>query len=111
MDEGSIERLLPKIRCTVCGCWYDPAGTQVLAHALDLWFLRVWCSECANSSLVIAKVGEDDQIVGIGDLTEKEFERFADAAPISADDVLDVHGLLHDPTVGVSDIFCQGMDG
>lgn len=111
MDEGLIERLLPKIKCTVCGRWYAPAGMKVLAHAWDLWFLRVWCTECANSSLVLAKIGEDEQLRDIDDLTEEESERFADAVPISADDVLDVHGLLQDPTIDVSDIFCQGMDG
>ena len=108
MDERSIERLLPKIKCTVCGCWYAPAGMQVLAHALDLWFLRVWCSECANSSLVLAMVGQDEEVRIASDLSEEETERFASAGPISADDVLDVHAWLQGPTARVWDVLCEG---
>lgn len=111
MDEGLIERLLPKIKCTVCGCWYAPAGMKVLAHDRDLWFLRVWCTECANSSLVLAKIGEDEQMSEANDFTEEESVEPAKAPPISTDDVLDVHGWLQDPTMNVSDIFCQGTDG
>ena len=106
MDDTTIKRLLSQLKCTVCGHRYAPGSTKVLVHSEGLWLLRVWCCECCASSLVVALIGEDEARTGIGDLTEVEIEKFVDAPPIGADDVLDVHDVLVDAPVDITSLFC-----
>ena len=106
MDDTTIKRLLSQLKCTVCGHRYSPGSTKVLAHSEGLWLLRVWCCECCTSSLVVALIEAEETHTSVGDLTEVELDRFVDAPPISADDVLEVHNVLVDAPADITGLFC-----
>ena len=103
-----IKELLSKLRCGVCGFSYVSDSAKVLGHTGDLWFLRVWCSECSGSSVVVVMVREEESPIAFGDLTEEEYARFTDAPSISADDVLEIHEWLERPCADISGLLGRG---
>jgi len=72
------------MRCTVCEAHVAPGHLRLLAQRDDLLFLEVHCPACGST--------------GLGFVTEEapmpEADRLAGGAPMSADDVLDMHELL-----------------
>jgi hypothetical protein len=70
-------------RCSVCDAAVPADRVKLLAWREDLGFLELDCAECMSTTLgfVMASQAGDDG-------------RPAPAAPISSDDVLDMHQLL-----------------
>jgi hypothetical protein len=70
-------------RCTVCDAAVPADRVKLLAWREDLCFLQLDCGDCLSTTLgfVMASQSETDG-------------RPAPAAPISSDDVLDMHQLL-----------------
>lgn len=70
-------------RCSVCEERVPAARVKLLAWRDDLAFLQIDCGSCFSSTLGFM----------LGGRTDEPVERPA-LAPISADDVLDMHQLL-----------------
>jgi len=69
-------------RCTVCDERVPPDRVKLLAWREDIAFLQLDCSACLSTTLGFSPAGDLD---GTGS---------PERAPISADDVLDMHQLL-----------------
>jgi hypothetical protein len=82
--QDHLHALLDGVGCTVCEEPVPAARIQLLARRDDLAFVQVDCFACGSSSLGFVIAG------GL----PAEALRFADAPPISGDDVLDMHQLL-----------------
>ncbi|MEO5704867.1 MAG: hypothetical protein ABIZ52_05235 [Candidatus Limnocylindrales bacterium] len=70
-------------RCTVCDERVSAERVKLLARRDDLAFLQLDCGACLSTTLGFVLAGRSDE--------PNEVPR---AAPISSDDVLDMHALL-----------------
>jgi len=94
MDERVVKKLIASITCGSCGQPYEDAHIDIIDHKEGLWFLRVVCSACHNSSLVAAIVREDTRPELITDLSRAELEKFRDGERVGDDDLLAMHDFL-----------------
>ena len=94
MRESFLKRLFSKVECSVCGQRDDVSNIKVLDHEDELWFLSVFCSSCGTQGLIAAVVQESNIAEVITDLTEAEYDRFAESEVVGVDDVLDIHSFL-----------------
>jgi hypothetical protein len=99
MDDHQVKHLMTTINCTECGRRYEAGDIGIVYHQQELWFISVSCRNCGARGLVAALIKEGSNAPVITDLTPEELARFSEAAPVSADDVLDVH------------LFLEGFDG
>jgi len=110
---GPLDRLgalLDGMGCTVCDEHVPGARIRLLARRDDLLFLQLDCPACGSTSLgfvaddgIRPEVGRPDvlrpdvlrpDVVRPGGSVAAEAARLADAAPVSSDDVLDMHTFL-----------------
>jgi hypothetical protein len=70
-------------RCSVCEERVPAARVKLLAWRDDLVFLQIDCGSCLSTTLGFMLDGRVDEPVG-----------HAPAAPVSSDDLLDMHQLL-----------------
>lgn len=95
MEDRFIKRLVSSMKCNVCGQRYVADNINVLGHQEELWFLSVFCPSCRTQGLVAAVVKEE-RVQAIGELTPEDQERLSQIAPVSEDDLLDLHNFLKD---------------
>lgn len=107
MEDRLIKRLFTSIKCSSCGQNYAVADIEVLGHKGDIWFLRAHCSSCHTQCLVAAVIREERVAEVVTDLTEAELSKFADAAEVGPDDLLNVHNFLKDFNGDFSYLFRQ----
>jgi DNA-directed RNA polymerase subunit RPC12/RpoP len=93
-DEQLIKQLMTKVQCMFCGRRYRAENVRVLAFQDDVWYLHVVCPRCRSHGLVTAIIQQGTPVVV--DVSEEEWTRFREKAPVSADDLLDMHELLRD---------------
>lgn len=108
MDDGQIKRLVVSMKCGVCGERYEGRNVRVLGHRDDLWFLSVSCPACRSQGLVAAVVKEEELPVSITDLSKAEQAKFSGLAPVSDDELLEIHGFLKDFDGDFSRLFSEG---
>jgi hypothetical protein len=87
------------VACSACGTRFRQSSLRVLRHEDDLWHIRGRCPRCAAVTLLLVKLdlrnsNGDPTLLGSAEraasleLTAEETQRFAEATPIGADDVL-----------------------
>src|SRR3989338_5904797 len=82
--------------CPVCGSSYNPLEAHVLAEKSDAHLVLIRCRTCQTAVLAVimsSSVGVSS--VGlITDLSSDDVMKFQDAAPVTTDDVIELHQLL-----------------
>jgi len=104
--ETLIRKLIASVRCSVCGKPYRPSNIKVLGHEDNLWFLSVFCPSCRTLGLVAAVV-KREAVKRATELTPEEKIKFANARPIGADDVLEMHEFLQNFEGDVKAMFAE----
>lgn len=90
-----IKYLITSLQCANCGQHYSLNDVHILGHRNDVWLSRVTCSHCNTQGFILLAVREKDASPEIiADVTAEEWAAFQERAPVSADDVLDVHNFL-----------------
>lgn len=91
---------LTSFTCPACRRPYREASINLLAERDGLYFVDLDCATCGSHTVAIVSVGSDDaegQIAEIplvsDDIAALE-QRPAGGAPVSADDVLEMHQFL-----------------
>lgn len=113
---------LTSFTCPACGRRYRGSKIRLLAERDGLFFVDLDCSRCGSHTVAIVTVEIDDSqasITEISDLTlSTDFlsehlgeELPAGAAPVTADDVLEMHEFLARFQGDVSRLFDQGAPG
>jgi hypothetical protein len=88
---------LTSFGCAACGQAYDAGRIRVLAERDGLYFVDLACSHCGSQAVAIVTIQLDDEHGPQAEVAElPALEAGPIAAPVSADDVLDVHRLLDD---------------
>ena len=90
--------------CAACGQAYGDGHIRLIAQREELFFVDLSCDHCGSQAVAIVTIQIDGdtatldsgELVPADALATTDAERTDDAAPISADDVLDAHVLLED---------------
>ncbi|MFC1974212.1 hypothetical protein ACFLU2_02535 [Chloroflexota bacterium] len=102
-----MRQILSALECSVCGQKYEVRNIEVLGQEEELWFISVVCMHCQTRGVVAAVVREAEVGEVVMDLTEAEYEKFAQADPVGFDDLLDVCNLLKDFNGSLLDLFAK----
>jgi hypothetical protein len=99
LSEGDKRRLVLKLvaqlRCLECGRRYDREDFTLIHNWQDMWVLGTRCRHCDEQVQVVIFMRLDAEPQPTTDLTPEEIEIAAQWPAITADDVLDIHMLLH----------------
>lgn len=99
-DENSVQRrvmrLLARLKCPDCGGPFDPRGFAVVHHSQEGWVLGADCHQCGRHNLVIVALVEAAQPEPVSDLVPEEIEAAKAWAPLTANDVLEMHLFLQE---------------
>lgn len=102
MDGPDWLRLqLTSFNCPACGRQYRDTRVDFLAEREGLFFVDLDCADCGSRTVAIITVDQDAASLSVGELqpmTEVD-HRFGEAlpsgaAPVTADDVLEMHQFL-----------------
>lgn len=96
---------LRSFTCPACGRRYRGSRIRLLAERDGLFFVDLDCSRCGSHTVAIVTVDLDESELAIADASdlgrplETAFEHLGEplpvgAAPVTADDVLDMHQFL-----------------
>jgi transcription elongation factor Elf1 len=102
MDGPDWLRLqLTSFNCPACGRRYRGTRVDVIAERDGLYFVDLDCAECGSRTVAIITVDQQDAGLSVGELqaVSEVDDRFGEAlpsaaAPVTADDVLDMHEFL-----------------
>jgi hypothetical protein len=95
-QERLLRQLISQFRCTVCRRGFEREHVRVTARRDHVLILSVRCVRCRNQQVFWATLKDDGEQSVLCDLTADEEEKFAEMAPVGADDVLDIHEFLRD---------------
>ena len=90
---------LTSFGCAACGEPYESGRIRLLAERDGLYFVDLACASCASQAVAIVTVELDEDDIPQADAGEL-IQIVADPVggpsrlPVTADDVLDMHGLL-----------------
>lgn len=82
--------------CPLCESSYNPREAHVLGEKEDSYLLHITCGNCRNAVIALVLISS----VGISsvglvtDMTFAEYRKFREAAPVTMDDVIDIHNEL-----------------
>jgi hypothetical protein len=86
---------LTSFGCAACGQAYETGRIRVLAERDGLFFVDLACSHCGTQAVAIVTVQLDENEVPQADAGElASLDQRLQSAPVSADDVLQVHAVL-----------------
>jgi hypothetical protein len=91
-----VLKLVAQLRCVECGRLYDSREFTLVHRWEDMWVLSTRCQNCNEPCHVVVFMRLDAEPEPVTDLTPGELEREEELPPITRDDVLDVHVLLHE---------------
>jgi hypothetical protein len=93
-QERLLKQLISTFRCSVCRRGFDREHVRVAARHEQLWIVSVRCALCRNQQVFWVALKENGDLTDLRDLTEAEEEQFATMAPVTSDEVLDMHEFL-----------------
>ena len=109
---------LTSFTCPACGRRYRGSRIRLLAERDGLFFVDLDCAKCGSHTVAIVTVEIDETSAAITDIsdlmTPEELraqlgeELPAGAAPVTADDVLDMHEFLSYFRGDISRLFREG---
>lgn len=91
-----VLKLVAQLRCVECGRLYDSREFTLIHRWEDMWVLSTRCQHCNESCHVVVFMRLDAEPEPMTDLTAGELEDQDREAPITRDDVLDIHVLLRE---------------
>lgn len=100
-----VLKLVSQLRCVECGRLYDSHDFTLLHRWEDMWVLSTRCRHCNEPCHVVVFMRLDAAPEPVTDLTLEELEDADQLPPITRDDVLDIHALLHEFEGDLDDLF------
>lgn len=104
--ERLLKQLISSYRCHTCRRPFKRERIRVSARGEDFWLISVRCAYCREWHLFGVTLRDEGAAdTPLTDLSPEEEERFAALAPVSSDDILDVHEALARFSGDVSALF------
>jgi hypothetical protein len=100
-----VLKLVAQLRCVECGRLYDSREFTLVHRWEDMWVLSTRCQHCDEPCHVVVFMRLDAEPEPVTDLTPGELEEEDHWSPITRDDVLDVHVLLHEFEGDLDELF------
>ena len=99
--ESWLTSELASFGCAACGQAYGQGHIRLIAQREELFFVDLSCEHCGSQAVAIVTIQIDGDTATLdgGELVrveESDPDAAPDGPPVSADDVLDIHGLLDD---------------
>lgn len=96
LQPTDLDSLRLSSSCPLCGQRYQGESTRVLDEAEEGFLLHVQCRQCSGSVIAMVVQGKlGPNAIGIlTDMTAEDLEQSRHQAPLSADDILDLHTLV-----------------
>ena len=91
-----VQKLVAQLRCVECGRLYDRQDFALIHNWQDMWVLGTRCRHCDEQVQVVIFMRLDAALEPPTDLMPEEMEAADQWPAITADDVLDIHTLLHE---------------
>jgi hypothetical protein len=87
--------------CPVCNSRYNPIEAKILEEKDDVHLIHIRCRHCQVAILALVMVNSMGvSSVGlVTDLASDEVVKFKNVAPITVDDVIEIHQVLNDKKV------------
>jgi hypothetical protein len=93
-QERLLKQLISTFRCEVCRQGFERDQVRVAARHEQLWIVSVRCARCRHQQVYWVALKEDGAETLLRDVSDQEDERFAAMAPVTSDDILDIHEFL-----------------
>jgi hypothetical protein len=93
-QEQKLKQLISSYRCHVCRRCFERDHVRLAARHEQLWIVSVRCSLCRNQQVFWIALKDDKGESVLQDVSQREDQQFAAMAPITSDDVLDMHEFL-----------------
>lgn len=106
-QERHLKQLVSTLRCHVCRRGFEREHVRVAARHEQLWIVSVRCSVCRNQQVLWVALKENREETLLRDVSAAEDEQFAAMAPVSCDDVLDMHQFLAEFSGDFGDLFAD----
>jgi ribosomal protein S27E len=90
-----IEKIARRLKCSTCGRRYRPYDFQVMEERENLAVMRIVCRDCRKQSVVLAIVQRHKVRSVVSELEPDEWQRFRDLKPVTRDEVIRIHRLMH----------------
>jgi len=100
-----VLKLVAQLRCVECGRLYDSREFTLIHRWEDMWVLSTRCQHCDEPCHVVVFMRLDAGPEPVTDLTPAELEDEGQWSPITRDDVLDIHVLLHEFDGDLEELF------
>lgn len=97
-QERLLKQVVSSFRCSVCRRSFEREHVRVTARHEQLWIVSVRCRVCRNQQVFwVALKGDESGVDSVlRDMNRAEEEYFAELAPVSGDDVLDMYEFLRE---------------
>lgn len=93
-QERLLKQLISTFRCSVCRRSFDREHVRVAARHEQLWIVSVRCGLCRNQQVFWVALKENGDETILHDISDTEEDQLAEMAPVTADEVLDMHQFL-----------------
>jgi predicted DCC family thiol-disulfide oxidoreductase YuxK len=82
--------------CPLCHAFYQPTAARVLAEHDDTHLIHLECTACGGAiiAVIVANLVGVQSMGLVTDLTPEDILRLRSAAPVSPDNILDLHHFL-----------------
>jgi hypothetical protein len=91
-----VFEMLMQLKCASCRQSYSPQDFVFLGQQKDVWVLGSRCRHCGASGHVLVLLQSATKPESVTDLTAEEIQAAEQWAPITTDDVLDVHTVMQE---------------
>jgi hypothetical protein len=104
-QERLLKQLISTFRCSVCRRGFQREHVRVAARHEQLWIVSVRCGLCRNQQVFWVALKENGDETILRDVSDAEEEQFAAMAPVTSDEVLDMHEFLKEFNGDFKDFF------
>jgi hypothetical protein len=104
-QERLLKQLISTFRCSTCRRGFDREHVRVAARHEQLWIVSVRCGLCRNQQIFWVALKDSEAESILRDVTDAEQEHFSAMAPVTTDEVLDMHEFLEDFNGNFKDLF------
>lgn len=99
------EHVAQTVMCRRCGTELDAQDVYVLGRREEYWCIAVSCPRCMHQGVLFLRAPITDRTTEVIELTDEEWERFADLPPLDETDANALRSALHEFRNDISELW------